>query len=343
MLLPNITVNFPRQIAVIGAGMAGLACAEALAAAGHHVSLFEKSRGLGGRMSTRRSSNTDDSWQCDHGVSLFTARSNEFRQKVACWQRAGIIDSIDNVEPQQERSRLYYGVPRMNSIAHHMLNSCQHLSGSITCHLNTRVNAIQRHSTGWSLSTATPVNLAQNTWQAVVLAIPAAQAASLLESSSAAYKLAQTVKMLPCWVVIAVPEHPLELPWKISTKEGSPLEKVLCDSNKKGRTGRQTWLLQARADWSNTQLNASPESVTQQLLTAFNTITGSTVGNMQTHAHRWLYATSRGVNAHKYWLDNATGLSLCGDWLLQGDVESAWLSGNSLGHTLNRWLAQTSA
>ena len=46
-----------QHIAIIGVGMAGVTCARTLRQAGHNVTLFEKSRGLGGRMSTRASGN----------------------------------------------------------------------------------------------------------------------------------------------------------------------------------------------------------------------------------------------------------------------------------------------
>lgn len=42
------------HIAIVGAGIAVLACARVLADAGHRVTVYEKSRGVGGRMSTRR-------------------------------------------------------------------------------------------------------------------------------------------------------------------------------------------------------------------------------------------------------------------------------------------------
>ncbi|NJD31069.1 MAG: FAD-dependent oxidoreductase, partial [Gammaproteobacteria bacterium] len=42
------------NIAVIGGGIAGLACARALARADAQVTVFERSRGLGGRLGTRR-------------------------------------------------------------------------------------------------------------------------------------------------------------------------------------------------------------------------------------------------------------------------------------------------
>ncbi|MGA8880775.1 MAG: FAD-dependent oxidoreductase, partial [Azonexus sp.] len=63
-------MNRVPHLALIGAGIAGLSCATALQQAGLKVSLFDKGRGPGGRMSTRRG----DDWQCDHGAQYFTAR-----------------------------------------------------------------------------------------------------------------------------------------------------------------------------------------------------------------------------------------------------------------------------
>ena len=63
----------PQTIAVIGAGLAGLSCAQALLQAGHTVHVFDKSRGPSGRMSTRRAEDDNGPWQCDHGAQYFTA------------------------------------------------------------------------------------------------------------------------------------------------------------------------------------------------------------------------------------------------------------------------------
>ena len=53
------------SVAIIGAGIAGLSCAHRLKAFGFQVQLYEKSRSVSGRMSTRKSEN----WSADHGVS----------------------------------------------------------------------------------------------------------------------------------------------------------------------------------------------------------------------------------------------------------------------------------
>ena len=63
-----------NSVAIIGAGIAGLSCASALQQAGIRVRVFEKSRGVGGRMSTRRG----EGWECDHGAQYFTVSDDLF-------------------------------------------------------------------------------------------------------------------------------------------------------------------------------------------------------------------------------------------------------------------------
>lgn len=48
-----MSIGKAQQVAVIGAGIAGAACARALSLAGRSVHVFDKSRGPGGRLATR--------------------------------------------------------------------------------------------------------------------------------------------------------------------------------------------------------------------------------------------------------------------------------------------------
>ena len=75
-----------HRVAIVGAGMSGLSAASILAAEGLDVQIFEKSRGCGGRMATRRSSG----FEIDHGAQYFTVREDSFRNAVNDWLDLGI-------------------------------------------------------------------------------------------------------------------------------------------------------------------------------------------------------------------------------------------------------------
>ncbi|HCP22242.1 MAG TPA: FAD-dependent oxidoreductase, partial [Marinobacter hydrocarbonoclasticus] len=57
-----------RSIAVIGSGLAGLTAAILLGDSGHNVRVFEKSRGPGGRLASKRVANGS----ADIGAQYFT-------------------------------------------------------------------------------------------------------------------------------------------------------------------------------------------------------------------------------------------------------------------------------
>ena len=75
---------------VIGAGMAGLACAAALARSGARVTVLDKGRGPGGRMAARRVEIGGETVSFDHGAQYFTVRDPAFRETVAAWEQAGV-------------------------------------------------------------------------------------------------------------------------------------------------------------------------------------------------------------------------------------------------------------
>ena len=62
------------KIAIIGAGIAGLACARNLAQAGVQAVVFDKGRGIGGRVATRRAGNL----RFDHGAPYVVAKGDDF-------------------------------------------------------------------------------------------------------------------------------------------------------------------------------------------------------------------------------------------------------------------------
>ena len=321
-----------RRIALIGAGIAGLSCATQLQAAGLVPHLFDKSRGLGGRLSTRRG----DSWQCDHGAQYFTARHPAFQAEVAHWLAAGVAALWQpRIEVLGDRSnhrldaslQRYVGTPRMTAPAHH-------LSQGLTLSTQSTINALRRTAQGWQLQTA-ETGWLDDTFDTVLLALPAPQAQTLLATHSPALcALAGRVRMRACWAVMLRFDQPLHLPYDAAFVNGGPLRWIARDSSKPARSGAETWLLHATTDWSDAHVEADPDAVTAALERAFGLL-GGTPATARA-AHRWRYAEADpALDIGQAW-EPATQLGVCGDWLQGGKIEGAWLSGWRLAQAITR-------
>lgn len=320
-------------VALIGAGLAGLSCASALQQAGLAVHLFDKSRGPAGRMSTRRG----EDWACDHGAQYFTARDPLFRAELARWQAAGVaapwtprlqvLGGLGQHHPDASIER-FVGQPQMTAPA-------RWLAEQLPLDLATTVSALRRDSTGsWQLQTAEQGWLAQS-FSAVLLALPAPQAAPLLAPHAAPLaELCGQVRMRGCWALMLQYVTAPELPFEAAFVNSGPLRWIARNSSKPGRSGAETWLLHAEAEWSETHLEHAPEQVAALMLQAFSEQGGPAPHRWS--AHRWRYADSApALQAGCAWQADV-GLGLCGDWLHGGKVEGAWLSGHKLAQSLLR-------
>ena len=324
----------PQTIAVIGAGLAGLSCAQALLQAGHAVHVFDKARGPSGRMSTRRAEDDNGPWQCDHGAQYFTARDPAFRAEVARWQQAGVaalwdarLASFDGNAWSTPATPLerFVGTPRMTSPAAWLV---QHLGEPALAQWQTTVQRLDHTEGGWAITSAEH-GLHSPRYSAVLLAVPAPQAVPLLAPvSPAGAAIAASARMRGSWAVMLRYASPVALPWEGAFINTGPLRWVARDSSKPGRTGQETWLLHASPEWSEAHIEDSAEAVTTALLTAFAALGGP--APLAATAHRWRYADTEPALTQGSWWDAQMRLGLCGDWLHGGKVEGAWLSGRAL-------------
>ena len=324
----------PQTIAVIGAGLAGLSCAQALLQAGHTVHVFDKARGPSGRMSTRRAEDDNGPWQCDHGAQYFTARNPAFRAEVARWQQAGVaalwnarLASFDGnawTTPATPLER-FVGTPRMTSPAAWLV---QHLGEPALAQWQTTVQRLDHTEGGWSITSAEH-GLHSPRYSAVLLAVPAPQAVPLLAPlAPAGAAIAASARMRGSWALMLRYASPVALPWEGAFINTGPLRWVARDSSKPGRTGQETWLLHASPEWSEAHIEDSAEAVTAALLAAFAALGGP--APLAAAAHRWRYADTEPALTQGSWWDAQMRLGLCGDWLHGGKVEGAWLSGRAL-------------
>lgn len=340
----------PKKIAVIGAGVAGLSCATALQNAGVQVTLYEKSRGPSGRLSTR----VVEDWQCDHGAQYFTARDATFKAEVERWLDAGVAKlwqpklkvfdgySFTPREQAPEKTLRYVGYPKNNAPAHW-------LAASLDLRTECTVIEIVESTHQWQVNTREH-GILKDTYDAVILAIPAPQAASLLLGKSIeAYELCHQVEMQPCFALMVELDVAIAPGFDGLFINHGILSWLANDSIKPGRhrDASQTWILHATSDWSALNVNAERAHITRLMLAEFQMILQKTMltANIDEKLsirnltlHRWLYADCKAYLDHIFYFDSALNIGLCGDWLNGGKVQGAWLSGYRLAQEIIKGL-----
>ena len=182
------------DVAIIGAGLSGLTCARQLAAAGYSVCILDKSRGLGGRMATRR---VDERIRVDHGLRYWQPQSAGLKALteellsagvVKPWRVSayeirdrGVLVAVDSADSETKR----YAAPAgMSAIAKFL---AQPFTPEETLLMGHRATSVRRQAKGWQIECELAQPNERTTVQAkrCVVAIPAAQAAALLEQQRA--------------------------------------------------------------------------------------------------------------------------------------------------------------
>ena len=333
-----------QKIAIIGAGVAGLSCATVLQQASMDVTVFEKSRGVSGRLSTRVAAETEitPGWQCDHGAQYFTARDPRFAEEVNRWVEAGVaqlwqprLQTFDGETflPKTNDTKRFVGYQRNNAPA-------KWLAQSLQVQAETTIISLQKKQQQWQLSSKEHGVLPQ-LFDDVLLAIPAPQAAVLLnEAAPALAGLSASVKMQPCFALMVQMHQPLSVAFDGLFVQHNLLSWIARDSAKPGRTlttnsAQETWILHATSQWSEAHVGDDKSIVAEHMLAAFLTLVNADAAAVQSHTiHRWLYADCPHYLTSGHELDLSQRIGLCGDWLNGGKVQGAWLSGYGLAHEL---------
>jgi renalase len=361
----SITSSIDKPIAVIGAGIAGLSCAQALQRQGHQVVVYDKARGVSGRVSTRRS----ELGGFDHGAQYFTVRDAVFQSQVNQWCEEGVVApwhgkiAAWNCDASGAASGgvftpsgtannspcvRYVGVGGMSVIG-------KRLAQDVMVHTAHRLMALVPPSVSshdhWQLQFDNGMtHIAAH----VILAIPPEQAADVLRPLAMTdavfdrlYQRITAIKSQPVWAVMLAFDAPVPCEWDGVFVNKGALSWMARDSSKLQRAAGERWVLHATPAWTQAHLDALPEVVAQKLLAELQRIVAKPLPTiLHQAAHRWLYARhdgDRGDHGHHeftdgFYHDEVHQLSIIGDWLYGGRVEGAWCSGVNLARHLYRAL-----
>lgn len=304
------------DILIIGAGMAGLACATRLAREGLPVLVLDKGRGPGGRMAARRAEIAGEVVSFDHGAQYFTARDPAFQEALAAWGALGVVARWPSAGEEA-----WVGIPGMNG-------PIRAMAEGIDVRWNTRAQTLSRKDTGWLVDTGGETFSANS----VLVSVPAEQASELLavEMPDLA-AIAGSVRSEPCWAVMAAFAEPLAVGADTFRNPDAPVSWAARNSAKPGRAGRECWVVHASPSRSRALIDLPKEEVAPLLLSDFFAQAGTQpVAPIHLAAHRWLYAMPASLEGEAARFDPASGIGIAGDYLHSPRVEGAWLSGAAL-------------
>ena len=306
-----------QEIAIIGAGIAGLACARRLSEAGLKLVVFDKGRNAGGRAATRCIA-TDI--QFDHGAQYFTARSPAFSSVLESMLSCGAAARWDDGSGKPH----FVGIPGMNALA-------TYLERDLERHQSTEVVAVRRARNGWAVD----IGADKHQFDMVVITIPAPQIVNLLGQSGAFADELEGVGFDPCLTLMAALEPLSARPFVTRADTDDALAWIAEDSSKPDRGTEACWVAQASHSWSAKYLNSDSEAISAMMLPMLYDRLGITNAKVRyVAAHRWRYAKVSEPLGRPFIRHKSGTLYAGGDWCLGAQLEAAWTSGDSIARDI---------
>jgi renalase len=295
-----------EHVAVVGAGVAGLVAAARLAAAGCGVTVFEKSRGLGGRLATRRG----ERGTFDHGAPVVHCEDWQvapLEARGAC-RRWGDLGHV--------------GLPGMSGLV-------RPLAEGLDMRAEAEVATVEAGPEGVRLRFVSGAEAGP--FARVVLAVPAPQVARIAAGLSGVDALGAVV-MGPVWTLMAAFAERPDLPDML--RPGGAIDLVVRDGAKPGRTG-EGWVAHAGHGWTRERLDLTKEAVLPMLLAEFGDLAeGRLPRPVHVAAHRWRFGlTERALGGAVRRACRGAVLA-GGDWALGARAEHAWLSGQAMAEAV---------
>ncbi len=311
------------NIAILGCGVTGLSAARKLRQHGVDVKLFDKSRGVGGRMSTRYAGE----WEFDHGAQFFTVQDVDFKREIddavragaaAPWPAKALYLSNGKVSADYGRAR-FVGQPRMNSLP-------KYWARDLDITLSQRVSKVSKFE-NWSIEFEDGQTI--DGFDGIISTLPPEQAKDILPKNFSKTSTVSKAHMQACFALMIGLPQVVDPGWETLRVKNLPIDWIAINSAKAGRSNSAgTIVVHSEAEWSDRHVDADRGWIENVMLQCASALMGMPLVDAPHIAlHRWLYASSMSSPGVACIKENA--FVLAGDWCLGGRVQGAWLSGRA--------------
>jgi renalase len=314
-------------VVVVGAGMAGVACAAGLKAAGVPVRVLDRSPAVGGRMASTRI----EGRPVDIGAAYFTVRDPEFATVVARWRTAGLARPWTSelaVLGAGERGRS--PGPVRWAAPGGLCSLVDELATGLDVELGREVSLVGPGP----MVDGEPADI-------VVLAMPDPQALRLVHPSSpAAVELAgrewrPVVAVAAGWTTRQWPEL------QAAFVNDHPVLSLVADDGDRRGDAAPVLVAHTTADVAR-EHGTAPDGAVAPVLAALRDLLDVRTTPVWTHAYRWPYASPALSRERRFHL-GTDGIALAGDGWGSSRIETAWRSGTALAGVLAEHLGARSS
>jgi predicted NAD/FAD-dependent oxidoreductase len=310
--------------------MAGMTLARALCKIAD-VSIFEKSKGVGGRMATRR---LEDA-AFDHGAQYFTIRDDRFRHELEAAHKAGIVQAWNGnivrlgedgvLTTSASRTPRYVGCPSMNALPKSMSDGLNVLH-------DVQIATITGEPGQWYLEMR---DQREGPFDWVIATAPAPQSAALLPSRFEHHVALSLVKMNACITLMVRLKHGASMPFAAARIDDPVIDWICRNDTKPGRSEAPRLVVNSNPLWAEVNIDRPLDIIRGHMLDALRNYIPIELAECEGGViHRWRYANVQRPVGKTFLLDRASQLAACGDWCIGGRVEAAFLSGAGLGDAL---------
>ncbi|MGB2925896.1 MAG: FAD-dependent oxidoreductase [Limnothrix sp.] len=319
------------DVAIIGAGLAGLHCAALLGKRGFTVEIFDKSRGIGGRLATRQVNDL----RLDHGLPSWEILGEHTEQLTQRLLAAKLLQPWLVTESNVVDVQLWKSLPMKTHYAARdgMTAIAKFIAQDLTVNRGHHLTAIQANAKSWQLTFHNEQTIAA---KAIVLAMPYPQIQPLITAFNPQAKQLQSISYEPSLsLMLGYDSLNIEVPWQELRLGNHPIfRKIIFDGQKRSPQAK-TMVLQSHEDFAQDYLDAASLKPAQEMLIESSQTLFKLPEPAWAQMHRWRYALPQAVLGQPYLaLDTALPMIACGDWCLGNGIEGAIASGLAAAESL---------
>ena len=326
-----------KNIAVIGAGITGITLANLLQKK-VNLTVFEKSRGVGGRMATRRA----EPYQFNHGAQYFKIENKEFRDFLYPLMKNKIIIPLETkhieifnkqvIKRIKMNNKNYYTAQtKMNTVVKYLVNN------NFFMKLLCKIEKTKKEHDKWFLIDSDKVSYGPYDW--LFVTIPPYQAIEILYYNFKFLNIIKKIKMRSCYSLMLGFDKINEFDFDTASFLDEDIQWLSISKKYLANKEYCNLLINSSYNFAEENINNIKDKISDYLIKQASNILNCELNNYEHKSlHFWKYAMSEKNNNLGSLFDENSKIVVCGDWCMNGKIEGAFLSAKDAANKILKYI-----